>query len=162
MLKSLIAVIVLLAAAGAMNAAAQGPVLTGEIEAARIVADAEKGEIALPAETVYPDDRVEYTLRYVNTGSMQASGVDLVGPVPAGTIYLEETATDTPLLRPVFSIDDGRTWQAAPVMVEVACSDGTIEMRPADPAIITHVRWSMAGVLDVGEEVAVSYRVRVK
>ena len=156
------AILLLLAVVFAGSAFAQGPALTGEMAAAKIVVDEEKGEIALPAEKVYPNDTVEYTLKYTNSGSATASGVDLIGPVPAGTVYIEETATDIPGLKPMYSIDQGKTWHVAPVIVEVARKDGTVEKKKAAPEMITHVKWSMAGNLDVGEEIMVSYRVHVK
>ena len=116
----------------------------------------------MPAEKVYPNDTVEYTLKYTNSGTATAAGVDLIGPVPAGTVYIEKTATDTPGLKPMYSIDQGKTWHEAPVIVEVARKDGTVEKKKADPAMITHVKWSLAGNLDVGQEIMVSYRVHVK
>jgi uncharacterized repeat protein (TIGR01451 family) len=156
------AILLLFAAVSAGTASAQGPALKGEMLAAKIVVDEEKGEITLPAEQVYPNDTVEYTLKYTNAGTASATGVDLIGPVPAGTVYIEETATDTRDLKPLYSIDQGKTWQEAPVMIEVASRDGTVEKRKADPAMITHVKWSLAGDLDVGDEIVVSYRVHVK
>ena len=157
-----IAILLLFAAVSADAVFAQSPELRGEMAAAKIVVDKEKGEIAYPAEKVYPNDMVEYTLKYTNSGTASAAGVDLIGPVPGGTVYVEETATDVPGLDPMYSIDQGKTWQKAPVMIEVARKDGTIEKRKADPDMITHVKWSLAGSLDVGAEVMVSYRVQVK
>ncbi len=163
MRRSLSAAILLLFAAVSAGAAfAEGPELKGEMTAAKIVVDEEKGEIALPAGKVYPRDTVEYTLKYVNAGTAAATGVDLIGPVPEGTVFIEKTATETPGLEPVYSIDQGRTWHRAPVIIEVARKDGTVEKRKADPEMITHVKWSLAGNLGVGEEVTVSYRVLVK
>ena len=163
MRRSLSVVILLLFAAVSAGAAfAQGPELKGEMVAAKIVVDEEKGEVALPAEQVYPNDMVEYTLKYTNSGTATAAGVDLIGPVPAGTVYIEKTATDIPGLKPTYSIDQGKTWHEAPVIIEVARKDGTVEKKKADPEMITHVRWSLAENLDVGEEIMVSYRVHVK
>jgi uncharacterized repeat protein (TIGR01451 family) len=156
------AILLLFAAVSAGTAFAQGPELKGEMLAAKIVVDKEKGEIALPAEKVYPNDTVEYTLRYTNAGTATAAGVDLIGPVPAGTVYIEKTATDSPGLRPTYSIDQGKTWHEAPVIIEVARKDGTVEKKKADPDMITHVKWSLAGDLEAGDEVMVSYRVHVK
>ncbi|MCK4539225.1 MAG: DUF11 domain-containing protein, partial [Candidatus Krumholzibacteria bacterium] len=129
-------------AAGATSAFAEGPVLSGEMVAHRIVMDEDNREIAVSAEQVYPQDMVEYTLRYSNTGDSSASGVDLVGPVPSGTAYLEKTASDIEGMRTVFSIDEGETYHQAPVMYEVIRKDGTVEMKTATPGMITHIKWS--------------------
>jgi uncharacterized repeat protein (TIGR01451 family) len=157
-----VAILLLFAAVSAGAAFAQSPVLKGEMAAAKIVVDEDKGEIALSADKVYPNDMVEYTLKYTNSGTATAAGVDLIGPVPAGTVYIEKTATNIPGLKPMYSIDQGKTWHEAPVIVEVARKDGTVEKKKADPEMITHVKWSMAANLDVGEEIMVSYRVHVK
>ena len=71
-----------------------GPNLAGTMEARKIVMGKENREIAVSAEKVYPQDKIEYTLRYRNVGDASASGVSLVGPIPAGTVYLEKTATE--------------------------------------------------------------------
>lgn len=157
-----VAILLLFAAVSAGTVFAQSPELKGEMAAAKIVVDEEKGEIALPAEEVYPNDMVEYTLKYMNSGTAIAAGVDLIGPVPAGTVYIEKTATDIPGIKPLYSIDQGKTWHEAPVIIEVARKDGTVEKKKAEPEMITHVKWSLAGNLEVGEEIMVSYRVHVK
>jgi uncharacterized repeat protein (TIGR01451 family) len=144
------------------TAFAQAPSLSGEMEARKIVVDENDREIAVPAENVYPHDTVEYTLKYRNSGNAAASGVNLVGPVPAGTVYLDRTATDFEGLHPVFSIDGGKTYHEAPVTYVVVDEDGREQEKVATPDMITHVMWVMNGTLDIGQEVSVSYRVQVK
>ncbi|MBN1164649.1 MAG: DUF11 domain-containing protein [Candidatus Krumholzibacteriota bacterium] len=163
MRRSLSVAILLFVLAIASSAAlADGPALVGSLEARKLIVDKEKGEIAVSAEKVYPQDKVEYILRYRNSGNAPASGVDLVGPIPDGTVYLQETATETSRLYPLFSIDNGSTYQIAPVTYLVTKADGTREEREATPDMITHVKWSLREDLGAGEEVIVSYRVQVK
>ncbi|MBN1884304.1 MAG: DUF11 domain-containing protein [Candidatus Krumholzibacteriota bacterium] len=157
-----IVVLLLVVTAGASSAFAGGPALVGDMAAHKIVLNDEKGEVAVPAEQVYPEDVVEYTLRYRNSGDAPAAGVALVGPVPQGTDYLDRTATDVDGLRPIFSIDDGKTYSEAPVTYVVLTKDGGEERREATPDMYTHVKWVMGNALDVGGEVTVTYRVRVK
>ncbi len=156
------AVLLLVVFATASPAFGQGPNLTGEMEARKIIRDENNREIAVPAEKVYPNDTVEYTLKYRNSGNVAASGVNLVGPVPAGTVYLDRTATDIDGLRPLFSIDDGKTYHEYPVAYVVVNENGQEEERAATPDMISHVKWMMDGTLDVGRQVSVSYRVQVK
>ncbi len=146
----------------AANASAGEPVLTGEMEAQKIVMNEENREIAVPAEKVFPGDTVEYMLKYRNTGDVSASGVDLVGPVPSGTVYLDRTASDNKGLSPVFSIDGGKRYGQWPVIYEVIRKDGSSEQKVATPEMITHIKWAMGETLDIGQEVAVSYRVKVR
>jgi len=162
-MRSLVcAVCILVISAVASPAFGQAPSLSGEMEARKIIVDEDNREIAVPAENVYPHDTVEYTLKYRNSGNAAASGVNLVGPVPAGTVYLDQTATDIEDIRPVFSIDDGKTYHEAPVTYIVVDENGQEQEKVATPDMITHVKWVMNGILEVGEEVSVSYRVQVK
>jgi uncharacterized repeat protein (TIGR01451 family) len=105
---------------------------------------------------------VEYTLRYTNSGSAPASGVNLIGPIPDGTVYLDQTATDNEKLHPLFSIDQGKSYHEAPVTYVVVNEHGAEERKEATPDMITHIRWAMRDNLGVGQEVSVSYRVQVK
>lgn len=157
-----VAVCLLVVLAAASPAFGQAPSLTGEMEARKIVTDENDREIAVPADNVYPHDTVEYTLKYRNSGNAAASGVHLVGPVPAGTVYLDKTATEIETMHPVFSIDNGKTYHEAPVTYVVIDENGREQRKIATPDMITHIKWVMSGVLDVGQEVSVSYRVQVK
>jgi uncharacterized repeat protein (TIGR01451 family) len=148
--------------ASGQGLSANGPSLTGEMEAYKIILDKENREIAVPAEQVFPRDTIEYTLRYWNAGTASASGVNLTGPIPAGTVYLDETATAIEGIHPLFSIDDGKSYQEAPVTYVVLNKQGKEERRIATPDMITHIKWEMDGILDIGQEVTVSYRVQVR
>jgi uncharacterized repeat protein (TIGR01451 family) len=163
MKRSLPAVVVVLVLACTVSSAqAQAPDLTGAMAAHKIVRTEDNREIAVPAEKVYPNDTVEYTLRYENTGSASAAGVNLVGPIPVGTVYLDKTATDIEGVGPLFSIDGGETYHSAPVTYIGIDEEGKEVRKTASPDMYTHIRWEMNGTLDVGQEVSVSYRVQVK
>ena len=163
MRRSLTAAIFLVALTFSFASAfAAGPSLTGEMAAKKIVTDEENREIAVPAEQVYPEDTVEYTLIYRNSGDAAASGVDLVGPVPSGTVYLDGTAMEIDGMDIVYSIDAGKTYHQAPVMYEHVGEDGEVQLKEATPDMITHIKWSMEEPFEAGSEVTVSYRVQVK
>ena len=154
------AILVIVLAASA--AYGQGPNLVGGMEARKIVLDEDNREIAVSADQVFPLDTIEYTLTYRNAGNASAAGINLIGPIPQGTIYLEETATAIENIHPIFSIDGGKSFQEAPVTYTVVNEEGEEEVREATPDMITHVQWQMDEGLDVGREVIVSYRVQVK
>lgn len=163
MMRSLLcAVLFLVLIVSVSPAFGQVPKLTGEMEAHKIIKDEENREIAVSADNVYPRDMVEYVLKYRNSGNAVASGVNLVGPVPEGTVYLKETATDIEGLHPLFSIDGGKTYHKAPVTYVVTNEKGEEVRKVATPDMITHVQWRMEEALNVGQEVSVSYRVQVK
>lgn len=158
--KTAVVFAVILCASGA--ALAQQPSLEGTMEARKIIVNKEKNEIAVPAEKVVPRDIVEYTLRYRNTGKGSARGVELVGPVPSGTEYIDDSASQGSGASPLFSIDGGKTYQEAPITYVVLKADGTEEQREATPEMITHIKWRMNEALKASEIVKTSYRVRVK
>ena len=158
----LTAVLVFVMAICASAAYGQGPELSGEMKAHKIVMGDNDREIAVPADKVYPLDMVEYMLKYRNTGSASARGVSLLGPIPEGTVYLEKTATGIDGAEPLYSIDGGKTFHEAPVTYTVVNENGVEETREATPEMITHLKWDLDRDLDVGQEVIVSYRVQVK
>ena len=163
MKRSLMAAVLVLVLTVCVSAAyGQGPELSGEMKAHKIVMNEDNREIAVPADQVFPLDMVEYTLRYRNTGTASATGINLIGPIPEGTVYLDKTATGIEGAKPRFSIDGGKSYQEAPVTYTVINESGEEETREATPDMITHVQWRMESDLEVGQDVVVSYRVQVK
>ena len=163
MRKSLtVAILFLAVLAISTSAHGKGPTLAGTMEARKIVLDDENREIAVSADTVYPRDLLQYTLRYTNVGDAPASGVSLVGPIPAGTEYLDKTATEEEAGKIRYSIDGGKSFHESPVHYTVVNESGVEERLVATPDMYTHIMWDISSVLDVGEDVAVSYRVQVK
>ena len=143
-------------------AGSQAPNLAGTMEAHKIVVNEENREIAVSADKVFPQDRIEYTLRYTNVGTVSASGVNLIGPIPPGTVYQEKTASNGMTMHPRFSIDGGKTYHETPVTYVVVNAQGREERKVATPDMYTHIMWIIDGALDAGKEVLVSYRVQVK
>lgn len=163
MRASLAAVQVLFVLAFVSSAAfGSGPDLAGTMEARKILIDKENHETAVPAEKVYPNDRIEYTLRYRNVGDAVAAGVNLVGPIPAGTIYIDKTASENEVAHPRYSIDGGKSFSTPPIYYTIVNEKGEKEQRVAGPEMYTHIMWDITRALEPGKEVSVSYRVQVK
>ncbi|MCD6380333.1 DUF11 domain-containing protein [bacterium] len=141
---------------------AQAPVLKGDMEARKIVIDEKNNEVDVPADKVVPNDVVEYTLRYRNTGEASASGVELVGPVPPGTVYMEKSVSNDRDIAALFSIDGGKSYHSAPVTYFFVNKDGKKEERKATLDMITHIKWKMSEDLEASGIVTTSYRVQVK
>ncbi|MBD3179871.1 MAG: DUF11 domain-containing protein [Candidatus Latescibacteria bacterium] len=146
----------------AISASAQAPSLEGRMQARKIVKDRNDMEVAVPAERVEPTDVIEYTISYSNKGSVPAAGVEFVGPVPPGTVYIEDSALRNEHLMPLFSIDGGKSYQKAPVTYVVNEGTAREEVKKADPGMITHIRWEMKEVLEVSGIIRAAYRVRIK
>ncbi len=143
-------------------ASAQTPTLEGSMVAQKIVKDKNDSEVAVPADEVEPRDVIEYTIKYRNTGSMPATGVKFVGPVPPGTVYIEDSAYLNEEVIPYFSIDGGKSYQEAPVTYVVNEGTESEQVKKADPGMITHIRWEMKKSLKASGTVKTAYRVRIK
>lgn len=145
-----------------VSAFAQEPSLEGSMEAHKIVADKRKDETAVPADKVVPDDVVEYTLRYRNEGKNSASGVELIGPVPPGTAYIDNSISSSRVFTALFSIDGGKSYHQPPVTFTVVNEDGKEEKGEATPEMFTHLKWRMNEDLEASGIVTASYRVLVE
>jgi len=141
---------------------AQTPTLEGSMAAQKIIKDKNDREVAVPANEVEPRDVIEYTIEYRNTGEIPASGVQFVGPVPPGTIYVEDSAYQNEEIIPFFSIDGGKSYQKAPVTYVVNEGTENEQVKTADPGMITHIRWEMKNSLKASGTVKTAYRVKVK
>lgn len=107
-----------------------------------------------PAELVVPGERVVYTLSYTNDAAEPATDLVLTMPVPSEIKYLDESAT-TVDAKVVYSADDGQTFSSRAVL-RITGADGN--SRTATSEDITHIRWTVAGPLAVGETGTLSYK----
>jgi len=158
----LVFVFVALSSPSGWAAPVNAPDLAGTMEAHKIVLNKENREIAVSADKVFPQDKIEYTLRYRNVGGAAASGVSLVGPIPAGTVYLDKTASSGAAMHPLYSIDGGKSYHRAPFTYVYLDAAGKEQRRVATPDMYTHIKWNVEGALGAGKNVVVSYRVQVK
>ena len=111
--------------------------------------------IDLP-ERVLPGNIIEYTISAQNLKDGILKDVDIVGRIPAGTGYLENSANQLPH----FSIDGGKTYMPAPVTYTVV-EDGKKVEKLATPDMYTQIKW-IQEFLGPNEQPIFSYRVAVK
>jgi len=104
---------------------------------------------------------LHYTLTYLNKGDETAINAEIVDPIPAGTVYIADSATGKGA-EIEFSADGGKAF-AHPVKVshEYRLSSGKVEKRVATPDDYTHIRWTIKQV-PAGAGGAVSFNVKVK
>jgi uncharacterized repeat protein (TIGR01451 family) len=104
---------------------------------------------------------LHYTLTYLNKGDEAATQAVVVDPIPAGTVYIANSATgkDAEI---EFSADGGKTF-AQPVKVshEYRLSSGKVEKRIATPDDYTHIRWTLRNV-PAGAGGTAGFSVKVK
>ena len=96
----------------------------------------------VPAENVTPGETVAYAIVFRNDRGVAAEGVVLTMPIPAEVLYVEGSAAGAGAVA-AYSADGGTTFGAREAL-RVAGEDGML--RPAAPADLTHVRWTVASI----------------
>jgi uncharacterized repeat protein (TIGR01451 family) len=155
---ALVALMFVTSAAGAWAKPSVALVLAGFV----IGKDANGAEVATPIAdtTVAPGKLIRYVITATNKGDQDAQKLIPVGKVPNGTAYEPGSASAKDALRVEYSLDEGKTWSAQP-MVTVHTPTGDV-VKPADPATYTRVRWVADKALPPKGVVTYSYEVRVK
>jgi hypothetical protein len=95
---------------------------------------------------VGPADELIVSVRFTNASAHVVDSIRITSPVPPDVQYVPGSAS-APGGEVLFSIDNARTF-GRPDELVLGAADG--EVRPADPAEYTHVRWIMRTPLDAG------------
>ena len=106
------------------------------------------------AEMVTPGERIVYTLTFVNDDAEPASDLVLTMPVPSEIKYMDDSATKDGA-KIVYSADNGQTF-ASRGGLRIMGADGN--SRSANAEDITHIRWTVAGPIAVGETGELSFK----
>jgi uncharacterized repeat protein (TIGR01451 family) len=114
-----------------------------------------------PVDKAHPGDVVVYAINYSNTGKGPVLDAVIVNPLPGGVRYIADTAEgkDAEI---VFSVDNGQTWHAYPVMMTLKQPDGSMEKKPAAADSYTHIKWTIKKPVAPGQSGQVSFKVTVK
>ena len=155
-----LATITFLLHANAAVAAEESP-LQGSMTSFLVTKNAEGVEVLTETEQVKPGQTIEYALVYGNVGVADLTDVNIVGPIPAGTVYLADTAMTLKDLTPRFSIDGGIVFKLEPISYKVKQADGSEIERIATPDMYTHIQWNLANFL-AQQKLTLKYRVKVK
>jgi uncharacterized repeat protein (TIGR01451 family) len=129
--------------------------LSGAIERSGEVVPVEK------ASTVNPGEILHWTITSQNDGNAPAREYKAVGQIPRGTTLVAGSATADGAATVVYSIDNGKTYAAEPV-VEEKQADGSVKIVPAPTSMYTQVRYEWTDALAGGSKLNASYKVRVK
>jgi len=109
----------------------------------------------------FPGDVLEYRLLFTNTTEGEVRNVVFANPLPAGLIYLADTArSDREDVRVEFSIDGGQSWSVRPE-IEVLDENGRRVRRAAPPEMYTNIRWTLTGGISPEAQVQATYRTQV-
>jgi|SRR4051812_2232822 uncharacterized repeat protein (TIGR01451 family) len=124
----------------------------------------ERDEKRLPidkAENVNPGEILDWTITSENAGSGPAHDYKTVGQIPKGTVLVSGSTIADGSASVVYSIDNGKTFSAQPV-IEEKQPDGSTKQVPAPVSMYTQVRYDWADPLAVNGKFSASYKVRVK
>src|SRR5580765_1504022 len=124
----------------------------------------ERDNKQIPVENagpVKPGEVVTFTMASVNAGSAPARQYRAVGLIPAGTIFVANSAVGDSGTQVSYSIDDGKEFSSAP-MIDEKQPDGSVKKVAAPLSMYTQVRFEWADPLVPGGKVVAAYQVRVK
>jgi uncharacterized repeat protein (TIGR01451 family) len=124
----------------------------------------ERGSEIVPVEkvqSVNPGEILHWTITSQNDGEAPAREYKAVGQIPRGTTLVAGSASADGSATVVYSIDNGKTYSAAPV-VEEKQADGSVKLLPAPVSMYTQVRYEWTDALAGGGKLNASYKVRVK
>lgn len=125
-----------------------------------VIKNGQKSTKMVPVKKIASGETVQYTISYKNSGKEAAKDVVINDPIPEGTTYIAGSATDKGKL--TFSIDGGKTYNAAPLVTyEVVAEGNRKEKRVAGTDLYTHIRWVIDRV-EPGGSGKVSFKVKVK
>ena len=146
-MKTFLSLILVLAAA-AVQAQGHIDVHTTVHKQESFVNEAGESETRLvPADVVVPGETVFYTITFTNVSDQPADNVVITNPIAEDLMFLEGSAFG-PGTEIQFSADGGSTYARAD---ELTVTENG-EVRPADAADITHVRWLMQYDLEAGAQ----------
>jgi uncharacterized repeat protein (TIGR01451 family) len=109
---------------------------------------------------VQPGDVLRYNLAGENKGGSPAKNLVLTQPVPKGTVYILNSATNN-TTKVSFSIDGGKTFVANPT-IQVKLANGKVETRPAPAERYSFIRWDVKQAIAPQSRIKVSYQVKVR
>jgi uncharacterized repeat protein (TIGR01451 family) len=106
-----------------------------------------------------PGDEIRYTLVFTNLTAAPVKNIQFVDAIPAGLVYVSNSATADQPARIEYSIDGGKSYTAQPLITVV--EDGKQVKQPAPRERYTHVRWTVLGSLARGAQVSAEFRAQV-
>ena len=147
--------------AGISSGAQEKSPIVGRMVVKKVVVQ-DNVEEFVSADSVNPDDVMEYIVTYVNHSDKDVKDIKIIGPIPEGSEYIDGSEVSSESLLFEASIDAAQTFMEPPIYYEVVLPGGNVEMKLAGPEMYTHLRWVLLHPFAPDQEIEVKYRVRVK
>lgn len=154
----------------ALVAALATPALAGDLTAtvdfSVVELSSDGSEMLVERAEVRPGEVIQYNMRHENVGESDVSGLVVIGPVPAGTSFVEAGASTS--VSAIFEVQaemdpeaPGLEWSTLPATRLVADETGTLREEPLPTTAVEAVRWRIADALAEGAVALNTYRVIV-
>lgn len=127
--------------------------LEGDVQVERTqTVDGVARTVLAPPTDVVPGDRLVFSTNYRNAGNAPVDNFVVTNPLPAPVVL----AADDPAFE--VSVDGGAHFAPLASLTVADAANGT---RPAQPADVTHIRWTLAR-LEPGASGSLSYNAFVR
>ena len=155
-------VIMLAAAAAALAVMAQGAaraprdlLVSSQLERIRPTAGGDAEETAPDAiDAAAHADELIVSVRFANSSDHVLDAIRITSPIPPDLSYVSDSASG-PGADVLYSVDGGRSF-GRPEELTMQAPDGNV--RGAEPADYTHVRWVLRASLDAGASGVARFR----
>nr|CAA6817735.1 MAG: Unknown protein [uncultured Thiotrichaceae bacterium] len=114
--------------------------------------------VAVNPDRIVPGDRILYTTNVANNGGQASDNIVITNPVPQHVRYLGNTAQGSNFTI-VYSVDGGQQF-GQPGQLQVRDASG--QVRQAQPAEYTHIRWQYNTALQPAETQKISFQAQLK
>jgi len=142
------------------NALAQSGEVEAKLTAYAVTLNEDGNEQLEPAGEIKPGGIIEYDIDYRNASEDPLDNFIVLGDVPDRTSYLSVTAVEGFESELEVHVP-GIGWSLEPVVRYVQDETGALVATPVEPEEYDALRWRMPNALAPGEEISVSYRIRV-
>ncbi len=137
-------------------AESQGDV-TSTLSVYKVDTDKDKRETLSFADHAKPGDVLEYQVVYENKGKSAVESLHATLPVPAGLIYLPDTANPSTVEASL----DGHKFERVPLKRMVKKPNGTLVEEPVPYSEYRYLGWPL-GMLNAGKKVQAKARMRLE
>lgn len=153
--------LVIVGSVAAFAANKQQAPLNTDMKAFVVTVDAKGKEVLQAAKRAEPGQVIQYRITSKNSGEQALKGLKAVGPIPANTRYVGQSAYTNIKSNLQVSIDGGKIFEKEPVKRQKTMPNGSVETVIIPTSQYTHVRWTANDALASGSQHVYNYRVKV-
>ena len=145
-----------------LSAFSKEDLLKSTVGAKLVTVDVQGKETHSDVQTVKPGDIVEYILHYENVSDGPLKDLKIIGPIPSGTVYVEDSVTQDVTKHIEVSLDNGKSWTDLPAYRIVKTADGKEEKIKVKMAEYRQLKWHVSDPLPQKGTLDFKFRVKVQ